>query len=780
MWQNVVTALYPEALSSTICVPPVHFNRVPYARDIIPGTGQPVLVVQPPSSAAPVHNVPPPGQQQAGPGQYSMWSKEAQPQALPVRVQEADVRDDSAQRHVLSNLHALGEGRSKPMLILSQLNFSDYLSKPSYAPAAASLPTPISLPPSYRQGDFDVMVIHRHHGILIGELKSVGMRQANFSPSPAQLEANIARKVEQAVRQLDKSETVVRHLVSDVNPGLTVKKTLFLPYVSSAQLLRVLTANAQLEKTVRSSLGAANVGEAVQLCCCADQLSDPMTYWHVTPTVMTQLTAWWQRRVTCTVDPQLTDQLYLDIVSRFIGPATSVSIHCNVPPRVEVRTVGDAVSELGRRLSLLVLTLQQLDLLHRSPLRVCVAGPPGTGKTLMLVLQGLKWLLQGHDVHVISICPAVVTVSIVIHHQLQMTLGSDPSRSRTPGKVHLHQYNLMRVEEDVNTAVSDLTSAAQDGKLHVLMDEANFNNSTTGERVKRILRRLSSTIPQLHFWAARVFHTEIPPELQAESLTFPLRSAPEILREVQPGIDMTLGSVRSYSNSGVPTPGDGPGVVRLRHAGGGHRGQWPVDCFLCGMKVAAELQRLGVGAAGSGRPNSPPPLAYSDVFVLTRNIELHDDIRDDEGNVTSPASGVVQGLRAAGVPVCVLGEEDRRLDIARYNRGLPIMALARVDQITVAYSEAVYGLERKVVVWLPGRIRSLEEGLSIQLVEGSDRLATVSRCSTQLIVVRVPYSDAGGPENNNDDDDNDNGGNSSNYGGDADQAKKNICGKTSE
>ena len=64
---------------------------------------------------------------------------------------------------------------------------------------------------------------------------------------------------------------------------------------------------------------------------------------------------------------------------RFVGPATSINVYCNVPPRVEVRTLGEAVAELGRRLACLVLTLQQLDLMQRSPPRVYLTGPPGTG-----------------------------------------------------------------------------------------------------------------------------------------------------------------------------------------------------------------------------------------------------------------------------------------------------------------------------------------------------------------------------------------------------------------
>jgi hypothetical protein len=56
--------------------------------------------------------------------------------------------------------------------------------------------------------------------------------------------------------------------------------------------------------------------EAVQMCVLADQLSDPETYWDVTPTSMGQLTRWWLHRMACGVDVQLTDDQYLNIVAR--------------------------------------------------------------------------------------------------------------------------------------------------------------------------------------------------------------------------------------------------------------------------------------------------------------------------------------------------------------------------------------------------------------------------------------------------------------------------------
>ena len=263
-----MTSLYPEALTRTYCVPPVHFNRVPYVRDTVPGTGLSALVLsdpagssvhgvppasQPSGSAAPVHSVPPVSQQSSPPPPYSLWTPESDPQATPARVQESDVRDDTAQRHILANLQALGNAGQEPMFILSQLNFGDYLNEPSYAAAVEAsqlpkLPRPADLGKKHAAGDFDILLIHRRRGILVGELKSVGRNQPGVSRTPAQADDDVAKRVGKAVKQLDKSETVLRHLVSDIAPGLLVRKTIFLPYVSSEQLHRVLTTNPQLGK----------------------------------------------------------------------------------------------------------------------------------------------------------------------------------------------------------------------------------------------------------------------------------------------------------------------------------------------------------------------------------------------------------------------------------------------------------------------------------------------------------------------------------------------------
>ena len=113
----------------------------------------------------------------------------------------------------------------------------------------------------------------------------------------------------------------------------------------------------------------------------------------------------------------------------------------------------------------------------------------------------------------------------------------------------------------------------------------------------RLVSKLTARVTHLFLWCAGVAHTAIPPELQKEILTTPLRCAPAVMRVVQPALGLwsRYGQVHGYSDSGLPAPGDGPSVVELYHRGDGHANVHPVDCVQCGHDVAAVLRRLGVG-----------------------------------------------------------------------------------------------------------------------------------------------------------------------------------------
>ena len=119
----------------------------------------------------------------------------------------------------------------------------------------------------------------------------------------------------------------------------------------------------------------------------------------------------------------------------------------------------------------------------------------------------------------------------------------------------------------------------------------------SGEGLQRLVSELTGRVRNLHLWAAGISHANVPPELQEESLTTPLRSAPAVVREVAPVVDRLSGVVHPYSNSGLLAPGDGPSVVHLSHDNA-HTGRRPTDCTQCAHNVAVEFRRLDVGTGG--------------------------------------------------------------------------------------------------------------------------------------------------------------------------------------
>ena len=133
--------------------------------------------------------------------------------------------------------------------------------------------------------------------------------------------------------------------------------------------------------------------------------------------------------------------------------------------------------------------------------------------------------------------------------------------------------------------------------------------------------------------------------------------------------------------------------------------------------------------AGRYVTNSPASLAYRDVFVLTDDYNLRDETRNDAGNVTSSASGVVRALRRAQIPVCVLERRDRAVVVAEWESRVADVAVARTDEVTVAHWRCVQGLERRMVVYLSDCPRDVDYPFN---------LFAFSRCTTQLIIVNPP------------------------------------------
>lgn len=254
-WLQHLHEWYPRLHHQTYFLPPLPFRKVPHEEQFI--ANQSVLVPQEVQNAekkrvqknARGKSIETPEPQ---PVACSMWPSTPAVSPKLLHVNKSDVSDDVAHERVLNYLHNVADARQEVMFVISQLDFSNYLTKSN----TDSLPTPSTLEEEkYRRGDFDVLIVHSRLGVIVGEIKSVG-----WSPQHVQSEnsdftsddAAIARKVLQGLKQLDKAQVVLDHLLSDLKVKVAVPiritRVLMLPCLTSDSLLRAARSNPDLNE----------------------------------------------------------------------------------------------------------------------------------------------------------------------------------------------------------------------------------------------------------------------------------------------------------------------------------------------------------------------------------------------------------------------------------------------------------------------------------------------------------------------------------------------------
>ncbi|XP_025099173.1 uncharacterized protein LOC112566958 [Pomacea canaliculata] len=299
-----------------------------------------------------------PGQSsQSAPGQAAQPPKSASTvtQASipePLKVFDSDIRDDAAMKRVLFFLHRISEEKKEVLFGISQLQFEHYLGEPCYAAAAAHLPLASSLPPprprNWKRGDFDVLLIHRHYGLIVCEVKSFGSITKELNMSQQDRDNNIRKKVSLAASQLEKAEAMLSHLVSDIAPGLRITKTIAVPNLTAHRVQQAISGDQQLTQDLCGCLGAADPDSITGLCLCYDHL-DPKTPLDSSEDLLRELGNWWQRCVAgAGPDGHMTSDVYKTLVARFCGPATTVTVPCTSPPRLCIKTLGQAVFLTGQ------------------------------------------------------------------------------------------------------------------------------------------------------------------------------------------------------------------------------------------------------------------------------------------------------------------------------------------------------------------------------------------------------------------------------------------------
>ncbi|XP_025111714.1 uncharacterized protein LOC112574701 [Pomacea canaliculata] len=189
-------------------------------------------------------------------------------------VYDSDVRDDAAMQRILFCLQKMSEQKGEVLVGLSQLQFGQYLGEPCYAAAAAQFPIPANLPEAlprnWKRGEFDVLLIHRHYGFVVCEVKAFGDNLNQLNMSQESSDSNIRKKLKDAVTQLDKAEAMLSHLVSDIAPGLRITKTIAVPNLTTSQVQQAVSHDPQLSEDLCRCLGTTDPA-ITDLCLCYHQ-----------------------------------------------------------------------------------------------------------------------------------------------------------------------------------------------------------------------------------------------------------------------------------------------------------------------------------------------------------------------------------------------------------------------------------------------------------------------------------------------------------------------------
>ncbi|XP_076438205.1 uncharacterized protein LOC143277309 [Babylonia areolata] len=563
LWKDNVKEWYPDRGSRTLFLPPIRFNRVPFGVTTVGGESvlerQPASD-QPPSGSPPMY----PATSSATPLQTPqpvagrLWTQPPSTPSSVTPVLDSDVRDDEAMTRVLHCLDVVTKEQKDVFMVLSELGFRRYLDNQVYSVSAAAralLPNVYGMGHPVPDGDFDVLIISKEYGLICGEVKSVGVT-GNACDSA------IVKKVQKALKQLEKGERVLKHLVSDL-PPVTVTKVLMLPNVSIQQLRQAMATHQVAASELCRCVGVPDLETALSHCLLSDSLSPRGQHWELSEAVLKELRKWRCRALTRPVF-MMTDSQYDDFLARFCGPATTIEVPTVTPPRRVVRTHAEAVAEAGLRWSALSLYPDQVDVLNRDDPIVYLYGPPGTGKTILLVLKAMEWLLKGNDVHIV-VTKAVNKHYSPIPYLIKKALQEAGQRQQLSSPTGVRGADRLHWFDTVDVAVPALVRSARGGELCLVTDEV-FTRYGENREFTDLVSSLLAQVSSLRLWSAGTSAFSNPPGgLTVHRLSTPLRCPPAVHREVEERVTEDMAGCEKMLHHILATPPQGQELWIQRH-----------------------------------------------------------------------------------------------------------------------------------------------------------------------------------------------------------------------
>ncbi|XP_025112299.1 uncharacterized protein LOC112575025 [Pomacea canaliculata] len=699
-----IRTMYPDILTACYFVPSLYINRNTYTK--VEVAGEKVVVME----AAP----------------------------------DDTLRHDHAIQHVLNCLRHLADRDQQAMFVLSQFTCDDYLASVDEQFAHHKLPMPSDL--TRRDKDyenFDVLIVHRQYGVVVVVVKA-SVCTADMGVEIRDNE-RVVQDLREAVKQLDGAERMLKHLMADVRPDTTIRKTLMLPNLSLKFLKEILGKHQCEAEALRHCTGLTELFDISGECLCADQLhSDNM---------VDQLHVWLQRHTTgSSTDPILSENNYQTILSRFCGVATRP--YLTLPDGRRVCTpssLQQAVSLTGELFNGAIIHPEHQQLVTAAPPRVFLSGPPGSGKTTSLVLMGKQWLSEGHKVCVLSTWGENQTSSKFLYGMLTefskrmdkshapkdlqvcpQSIKVETKNTKTDIQLIFEEVDLEKKE--MKKIIKKITYLAASGGLFILVDDAGPYREDQ-LLFKSFCEQLVADNPKLHLWAASCLTHQTPNGWDEKHFHRTVSCPPAILRDENVLMLAQKNGCKNLvkwdpDNIGV-APTEGLPVKYVYHHGHGVQGHghgYPFACEKCCHDVITLLKALGfetdardIGdnrqTASTATVNSSnwetastPRLHLTDVLLLFE----HEDCEDTDLYNTK----LCKILQKFGFSVKVgnNAESDFSSQIVGHH-------------LWISNATHFRGLKRKVVVYVEGQRPS---NVPLEWM----RLRGVTSCTSQLIWVK--------------------------------------------
>lgn len=568
-------------------------------------------------------------------------------------------------------------------------------------------------------------------------------------------------------------------VLSDMTSDLRFHRLIALPNLLRRDVDTAISDDPDLQQQVEAMFP----GKGTSAFLCKDELCESHeSIWEVLesqPQTFSRLCQWWDATMGPGEAKVLTKTLMKQIIGRYCGLLSTVEVWSIQNPRVEVRSLPEAVYETGERFSQILLTPTQVEILHLSSQLVFLTGPPGGGKTTTLILKAVQWARGQQTVVILNLHRGSKGLPLghLLQRQLEMHVSADHADKRQ--KTHItDEVVTSDSTPGTTTSTSTTTSSTPPPQTtthiqRVDCDSGKFDSSRPGQLLEiphgacvvvdeitrtshDVLHWLVTNRDPKHIWCAGQFQDYCPRDFDMHCLQQVLRCPPMVQRVVSQ-TSPDLGSTAVYykpenyllisAPNGLAT--DGPRPLLIFHSAHNSPSPGPLDCQSCAHQLAdvlthqLNLQPVTPAEQSKRRKLGPLPVAvdtlsWRDVVMVCRQ---------------AIDCALTKTLRKRGIPMVIISNTDN-----------PQVAVPTRDELIFTTPFAMMGLERKVVIYVPfivpdplssdlevdgeggedrvegeGRqaLDDLKLGQALRQLSSEDRVSlwyTASRCTAQLII----------------------------------------------